>query len=75
MRGLKKDARISLPRSPYMTWYVRDIDEYRATLAELGAICREAMGRHYPAMALIAVKALVEKEARLEIEATAVVPD
>ena len=58
-----------------MTWYVLDLDESRAALDELGAIYREVMGRHYPAMALVAVKALVEKEARLEIEATAVVPD
>jgi enamine deaminase RidA (YjgF/YER057c/UK114 family) len=58
-----------------MTWYVLDLDEYRAALAELGAIYSEVMGRHYPAMALVAVKALVEREARLEIEATAVVPD
>ena len=58
-----------------MTWYVLDLDEYRASLAELGAIWREVMGRHYPAMALVAVKALVEKEARLEIEATAILPD
>ena len=58
-----------------MTWYVLDLGEYRAALSELGAIWRECMGRHYPAMALVAVKALVEREARLEIEATAVVPD
>ena len=58
-----------------MTWYVLDLDEYRASLAELGTIWREVMGRHYPAMALVAVKALVEKEARLEIEATAILPD
>jgi enamine deaminase RidA (YjgF/YER057c/UK114 family) len=58
-----------------MTWYVLDLDEYRAALADLGAIYRAVMGRHYPAMALVAVKALVEKDARLEIEATAVVPD
>ena len=58
-----------------MTWYVLDLDEYRAALAELGAIWREMMGPHYPAMALVAVKGLVEKEARLEIEATAVLPD
>ncbi len=58
-----------------MTWYVLDLDEYRAARAELGAVWRAVMGRHYPAMALVAVKALVEKDARLEIEATAVVPD
>ena len=58
-----------------MTWYVRDLAEYRAALAELGGIYRTVMGRHYPAMALVAVTALAEKEARLEIEATAVLPD
>ena len=58
-----------------LTWYVVDMDEYRASLAELGPAYREIMGRHFPAMALVEVKGLVEREARLEIEATAVVPD
>lgn len=57
-----------------MTWYVVDMEEYRSSLAEIGAAYREIMGRHYPAMALVEVKSLVEREARLEIEATAVVP-
>jgi len=58
-----------------MTWYVVDIEEYRSALPQIGAAYREIMGRHFPAMALVEVKGLVEPEARLEIEATAVIPD
>ena len=57
-----------------LTWYVVDMDEYLANLKELGAIYREIFGAHYPAMALVQVVRLVEKEARVEIEATAVIP-
>jgi enamine deaminase RidA (YjgF/YER057c/UK114 family) len=58
-----------------MTWYVRDMDEYVKARPALGGVYREAMGDHYPTMALVAVTRLVEPEARLEIETTAVVPD
>ena len=58
-----------------MTWYVRDMDEYLAARPELGKVYRETMGRNFPAMALVEVRRLVEPDARLEIEATAVVPD
>jgi enamine deaminase RidA (YjgF/YER057c/UK114 family) len=57
-----------------LTWYVVDMDEYLASLRELGQIYREIFGTHYPAMALVQVVRLVEKAARVEIEATAVVP-
>ena len=57
-----------------LTWYVVDMEEYLANLKELGAIYRETLGPHYPAMALVQVVRLVEKAARVEIEATAVVP-
>jgi enamine deaminase RidA (YjgF/YER057c/UK114 family) len=57
-----------------MTWYVLDKEEYLASLAEVGAVYREVMGRSFPAMSLVEVKGLVEPGARLEIEATAVVP-
>jgi len=57
-----------------LTWYVVDMDEYLANLKELGQIYREIFGAHYPAMALVQVVRLVEKAARVEIEATAVVP-
>ena len=58
-----------------MTWYVRDMDEYLAARPELAKVYRETMGRHFPAMALVEVRRLVEPDARLEIEATAVVPE
>ena len=57
-----------------LTWYVVDIEEYLANLRELGRAYREVFGTHYPAMALVQVVRLVEKAARLEIEATAVLP-
>jgi enamine deaminase RidA (YjgF/YER057c/UK114 family) len=58
-----------------MTWYVVGLDDYRAGLAEIGAVWKEVMGRIYPAMAVVGVSALVEPAARIEIEAIAVVPD
>jgi enamine deaminase RidA (YjgF/YER057c/UK114 family) len=57
-----------------LTWYVVDMDEYLSNLKELGQIYREIFGTHYPAMALVQVVRLVERAARVEIEATAVVP-
>jgi enamine deaminase RidA (YjgF/YER057c/UK114 family) len=58
-----------------LTWYVIDKREYMAALMEVGAAYRELMGRHYPVMTVVQVGGLVEERARLEIEATAVVPD
>ena len=58
-----------------LTWYVLDTKEYLASLKELGAAYRELMGRHYPTMAVVQVSGLVEDDARLEIEATAVIPE
>jgi enamine deaminase RidA (YjgF/YER057c/UK114 family) len=57
-----------------LTWYVVDMEEYLGNLKELGQVYRETFGAHYPAMALVQVVRLVEKAARVEIEATAVVP-
>jgi enamine deaminase RidA (YjgF/YER057c/UK114 family) len=57
-----------------LTWYVLDKHEYLSALKEVGAAYRELMGRHYPTMAVVQVGGLVEPEARLEIEATAVIP-
>jgi len=57
-----------------LTWYVLDMDEYLAARRALGAAYREVMGEHFPAMALVQVGRLFEAKARLEIEATAVVP-
>jgi enamine deaminase RidA (YjgF/YER057c/UK114 family) len=57
-----------------LTWYVLDKREYMDSLKEAGVHYRELMGRHYPAMTVVQVGGLVEPEARLEIEATAVIP-
>jgi enamine deaminase RidA (YjgF/YER057c/UK114 family) len=57
------------------TWYVTDKREYLACLSDVGRAYRETIGRHYPAMALVEVRALVEDRAKVEIEATAVIPD
>ena len=56
-----------------LTWYVTDKREYLAQQAALGAIYRDVIGRHYPAMSVVEVSALVEDSAKVEIEATAVV--
>ena len=58
-----------------MTCYVTSRDAYVAALAEIGAAWREIMGRNYPAMAVVEVSALVEPDAKVEIETTAVVPE
>ena len=58
-----------------LTWYVTDRDEYLDSLREIGAAYRDVMGRHFPAMAVVAVSGLIEASAKVEIEATAVVPD
>ena len=58
-----------------MTWYVVSRDEYTAQASAIGAIWRELMGRNSPAMAVVEVARLVEAQAKLEIETTAVVPD
>lgn len=57
-----------------MTWFVISRDDYMASLSRLGETWRELMGKNYPAMSVIIVSGLVEKDAKIEIEATAVVP-
>ncbi len=58
-----------------MTWYVLDRAEYLHAGAALGAAYRDVIGRHYPAMSAVQVAALMEEQARVEIEVTAVIPD
>jgi enamine deaminase RidA (YjgF/YER057c/UK114 family) len=58
-----------------LTWYVVDRDEYLAASKPVGDAYREIMGGHYPAMSVVQVSGLVESLSRLEIEATAVIPD
>jgi enamine deaminase RidA (YjgF/YER057c/UK114 family) len=58
-----------------LTWYLTGRDEYVAELESIGEAYRAVMGRHYPAMTAVQVVALMEREAKVEIEATAVIPD
>jgi enamine deaminase RidA (YjgF/YER057c/UK114 family) len=58
-----------------LTWFVTNLDEYRAELKDIGASYRDVIGRHYPPMSVVQVVALVQQGAKVEIEATAVVPD
>ena len=58
-----------------MTWYVTDRKAYSASLKEIGAAWKATMGRNFPAMAVVEVSGLIEDEALVEIQATAVVPD
>jgi enamine deaminase RidA (YjgF/YER057c/UK114 family) len=57
-----------------MTWYMRDLGQYEAQLKPIGAAWRRVMGRHFPAMTVVEISRLVEREALVEIEATAVLP-
>jgi enamine deaminase RidA (YjgF/YER057c/UK114 family) len=57
-----------------LTWYVTDKHEYLACLEDVGRAYRRVVGRHFPAMTLVQVAALLEERAKVEIEATAVVP-
>lgn len=57
-----------------LTWYVTDKRDYMARNADLGKVYREILGKHYPAMTLVQVAALLEDRAKVEIEATAVIP-
>jgi enamine deaminase RidA (YjgF/YER057c/UK114 family) len=58
-----------------MTWYITDKAAYLASLKQIGEIWRELFGAHYPAMAVVVVSALIEDQALIEIETTAVMPD
>lgn len=57
-----------------MTWFITDKQDYLSKLAEIGAAYRSVMGKHFPAMTMVQVAALIEDEAKVEIEATAVIP-
>jgi enamine deaminase RidA (YjgF/YER057c/UK114 family) len=57
-----------------LTWYISDRDEYLNNRAEIGRVYREIIGRHFPAMSVVVVQGLLEPGARVELEATAIVP-
>ena len=58
-----------------LTWYITDKTEYLENVANLGAVYRAVIGRHYPVMSVLEVSGLLEPRAKVEIEATAVIPD
>ena len=58
-----------------LTWYLTSRQDYLDQLPEIGEAYRQVMGRHYPAMSVVEVSALMERQAKVEIEATAVLPD
>ena len=58
-----------------MTWYVTDKEEYLGNLRGIGEAYRDVIGRHFPVMAAIEIKGLMEPGAKVEIETTAVIPD
>ena len=58
-----------------LTWYITDKQEYLSNLKGMGAVYRKHLGKNFPAMAMVQVAALIEDRAKLEIEATAVIPD
>jgi enamine deaminase RidA (YjgF/YER057c/UK114 family) len=57
-----------------LTWYVTSRDEYHAELQQIGTAYRAVMGKHFPAISVVQVVALMEAQAKVEIEATAVIP-
>jgi len=57
-----------------LTWYIRDKNEYINNQKSIGEVYQKIIGKHYPAMAMVVVKDLIEDEALLEIEATAIIP-
>ncbi|MEZ5498668.1 MAG: RidA family protein [Steroidobacteraceae bacterium] len=58
-----------------LTWFVTDLEEYRREIAAVGAAYREVLGKTFPAMSVVQVAGLVEAQAKVEIEATAILPD
>ena len=69
------EARASPEHIVRMTWYVTDKREYVAAYPQIGVAYRELVGRHFPAMTAVEVRALIEDRAKVEIEVTAVVPE
>jgi enamine deaminase RidA (YjgF/YER057c/UK114 family) len=78
LQNIVEVLRVAVARPEHiarMTWYVLDKKEYLAAAKDIGAAYREIIGRHYPAMTVVEVSGLLEPDARLEIEVTAVVPE
>jgi len=72
--AILKEANAGPEHIVRLTWYVTDKREYLARLKEVGAAYREVLGKHFPAMTMVQVAGLVEDQAKVEIEATGVIP-
>lgn len=72
IRTIVESAGGRLEQIARLTWYVTDLEQYRANGRDIGAAYRDVFGKHFPAMTVVEVKSLVEKDAFVEIEATAV---
>lgn len=72
--AILKEAHAGPEHIVRLTWYVTDKQEYLARLKEVGAAYRDVLGKHFPAMTMVQVAGLVEDRAKVEIEATAVIP-
>lgn len=72
--AILKEANAGPENIVRLTWYVTDKREYLARLKEVGGAYREVLGKHFPAMTMVQVAGLVEDQAKVEIEATAVIP-
>ena len=74
IRAIVEEAGGTVEHIARLTWYVTDKREYLAHQREIGAAYRDVMGYHFPAMTMVVVAGLVEDDAKVEIEATAVLP-
>ncbi len=73
--ALLKEAEAGPQHLVRLTWYLTDKRDYLQNLPRIGQVYRAHMGRNFPAMAMVEVSALIEARAKVEIEATAVLPD
>ena len=73
IKTLLKEAGAGPEHLVRLTWFITDRDAYLGSQKEIGAVYREVIGRHYPPMSVVQVVKLVEGQAKIEIEATAVI--
>ncbi|HUQ18313.1 MAG TPA: RidA family protein [Gemmatimonadaceae bacterium] len=69
------EANASPSRLVRLTWFITEREEYIVSRREIGAVYREVIGNHYPPMSIVIVSGLIEERAKVEIEATAVIPE
>lgn len=75
IKALLNEAGAAAEHMTRMNWYITDRDEYNSRLKELGVVYREVMGKNFPVMTCVEVSGLVEIQAKIEIEVTAVIPN